>query len=224
MQTYKNLVLIGTSHIARQSIEEVEAAIRKIKPEIVSLELDKARFHALMNKEVGRLKLSHVRIIGFKGYLFAKFGEFAERKLGNFVGVSPGSEMVKAAEMGKENGCKIALIDQNIEITLKNFSKELSWKEKFNFFVDLIKGLFLKNKNIKINLNKVPDKEVVKELLSIVKKRYPNFYKVLVEDRNKFMAKKLFVLMKNYKSILGVIGAGHEEEIIEEIKKLEKAN
>lgn len=223
MQSYKNLFLIGTSHIAIESINEVEKRIREIKPEVVALELDSARLNALMNKEKGRLKFRHISVIGFKGYAFAKFGEFAEKKLGSFVGVSPGDEMIKAVEIGKETKAKIALIDQKIEITLKNFSKEITWKEKFNFFIDIVKGFFSKKK-IKINLSKVPDKEMINELLIVVKKRYPNFYKVLVTDRNKFMAKKLFILMKEYKNVIGVVGAGHEDEIIEEIKKLEKAN
>ncbi len=38
------------------------------------------------------------------------------------------------------------------------------------------------------------------------------------------MAKKLFVLIKNYEKVMGFVGAGHEEEIISYIKKLEEAN
>lgn len=223
MQSYKNLVLIGTSHIAIASVREVEENIERVKPNVVALELDNNRYSALINKEVGRLSLKHIRIIGVKGYVFAKVGEYAERKLGSFVGVNPGDEMLKAAEIGKKNGSKIALIDQNIEVTLKKFSKEITWKEKFRFFIDLIKSPFSKRK-IKFDLTKVPDKKLIKGLLEEVKKRYPNAYKVLVTERNRFMAKKLFVLMKNYDKIVGVIGAGHEEEIIEEIKRLEYSN
>ncbi len=223
MIAYKNLVLVGTSHIAKQSIEEVEKTIKELKPESVALELDGARFNALINKEVGRLKVRHITLIGVKGYVFAKIGEFVERKLGKFVGVSPGSEMLKAAEVAKENNCKIALIDQKIEVTLKKFSKEITWREKFRFLVDIFGGV-LGRKGVKIDLTKVPDKEFVRSLLKKVRKRYPNFYKVLVTDRNKFMAKKLFILMKNHSKIIAVVGAGHEEEIVQEIKRLEYAN
>jgi len=34
MMRYKNLILLGTSHIARQSIEEISRIIEEIKPEI----------------------------------------------------------------------------------------------------------------------------------------------------------------------------------------------
>src|SRR3989344_1220747 len=223
MQSYKNLYLIGTSHIAKESVEEVETVITKEKPSIVALELDKARFESLMSKEKGKLRLYHIRQIGFKGYVFAKVGEYVERKLGNYVCVSPGSEMLKAAEVAKKNNFRIALIDQRIDITLRNFSRDITWMEKFRFVFDIVKNYFSGEK-IKIDLNKVPDKEFIRKILKQVKDRYPNFYKVLVSDRNKFMARKLFILMKGNSKVVGIVGAGHEDEIIEDIKKLERAN
>ncbi len=222
MQAFENLILIGTSHIARESIIEVEKIIEEEKPELVALELDKGRFFALVNEEKGRLSFKDIKLIGFKGYLFAKLGEFVERKLGGKVGVSPGEEMLKAAEIATKNKCKIALIDQKIEITLKRFSKEITWKEKFRFFADIVKGVFIKKYRMSIDLSKVPDKEFIANILKQVKVRYPNFYKVLVEERNKYMAVKLVKLMKEYSKIVAVVGAGHEEEIIEEIKLLQK--
>ncbi|MBI2148728.1 TraB family protein [Candidatus Woesearchaeota archaeon] len=224
MKVFENLILIGTSHIAKQSILEVEKIITEEKPEVVALELDKGRFFALANNVKGRLSLKDIKIIGFKGYLFAKLGEFAERWLGSKVGVSPGEEMLKAAKVGAKNRCKIALIDQKIEVTLKNFSKEITFKEKFRFIYDILRSLFNKKYRIKIDLNKVPEKDLIDSLLKQVKERYPNFYKVLVDDRNKYMAKRLFKLMKEYSKIVAVVGAGHEEEIIEEIKILQRTN
>jgi len=54
-----------------------------------------------------------------------------------------------------------------------------------------------------------------------VKKRYPNFYRVLIEERNQIMALNLANLIKNYpdKNILAVVGAGHEKEIEKLTKK-----
>jgi len=87
-----------------------------------------------------------------------------------------------------------------------------------------VKGFFSKKHRIKIDLRKVPEKELINTILKQVKERYPNFYRVLVEDRNKYMAKKLFKLMRNYNKIVAVVGAGHEEEIIEDIKLLRRSN
>ena len=219
MHRYKNILILGTSHIAAQSIKEAERVITEEKPEVVALELDAARFHALTSKTKRKISIRDAQKIGIKGWLFALFGELVERKLGNKVGVSPGSEMLKAAEVARENNCKIALIDQRIDITLKRFSQTLTWKEKFRFVIDLFKAPF--SRKIKIDLTKVPEEDFINELITQVKHRYPNIYKVLVEERNIYMAKKLFKLMQEFKSIVAVVGAGHGKEIIEEIKKLE---
>ena len=42
------------------------------------------------------------------------------KKLGKIVNTKPGDEMRAAIKLAKENNIKIALIDQRIEITLKN--------------------------------------------------------------------------------------------------------
>ncbi len=220
MQAFKNLILIGTSHIAAQSIEEVEEVISKEKPDVVALELDQARFYGLVNGIKGDVSLKDIRRIGFKGYVFAKVGQFAERKVGNMVGISPGDEMLKASKIAAKEGCRIALIDQRIDITLKRFSKEITWKEKFRFVSDIVKSIFSKKHRMKFDLTKVPEKELIKKILDYTKDRYPNFYKVLVEERNVFMAEKLFNLMQTQNKVVAVVGAGHEDGIIDELKRL----
>lgn len=220
MHRYKNIVIIGTSHIALQSVKEVENVISEEKPEVVALELDPARLQALMSKEKRKPRLRDIGRVGVKGWIFALLGEFVERKLGNKVGVSPGAEMLKAAEIAKKNDCKIVLIDQRIDITLKKFSKAITWREKFRFLFEVIGAPFAKKK-YKINLTKVPEEKVIHEMIHHVKVRYPNAYKVLVYERNLYMAKNLHFLMNKVKSVVAVVGAGHEKDLIEEIKKLE---
>lgn len=220
MHRYKNIVIIGTSHIAIQSIKEVEKRIEEEQPKVVALELDAARFQALHSKEKRGIKIRDIRKIGVKGWIFALIGEFVEKKLGNRVGVSPGAEMLHAAKVAHKNKMHIALIDQRIDITLKNFSKELTWKEKFRFLGELVSAPFSKKK-IKFDLRKVPEDKIIEEMVGHVKKRYPSVYKVLIEDRNKYMARQLYRLMPHFEKIVAVVGAGHGKEIIEEIKKLE---
>src|SRR3989344_7608224 len=103
MMQYKNLTIIGTSHIARQSLEEVEMAIEQGKPDIVALELDRKRLYALMNKQNSKISLYDIRRVGLKGFIFSLIGAWAEKKLGKMVGVAPGSEMKKAIMLAQKN-------------------------------------------------------------------------------------------------------------------------
>ena len=217
---YKNLTMIGTSHIAKQSLDDVKKAIEEGKPDIVALELDKKRLYALFQKKKSKVSIYDIRKVGLKGFIFSLIGSWAEKKLGEYVGVAPGSEMKKAAQLAKKNKAKIALIDRDIEKTLKKFSQSLTWKEKWNFFVDIITSVFKKRK-IEFDLRKVPEKKIIKKLVKEVKERYPNVYKVLITDRNRIMAANLQKLMEKNpdKKILAIIGAGHEEDILKLIKE-----
>ena len=218
---YKNLAIIGTSHIAKQSLEEVEKAIEEGKPDIVALELDRKRLYSLMNKEERKISIYDIRRVGFKGFIFSLIGAWAEKKLGKIVGVAPGSEMKKAVMLARKYKLKIALIDQDIEITLRRFSKALTWREKWNFVADIMKQAFTGKKEIEFDLAKVPDRKIIRKLIGKVKIRYPNIYRVLIEERNEVMAKNLEKIMEenNDKKILAIIGAGHEEDILDIIKK-----
>jgi pheromone shutdown-related protein TraB len=225
---YGKLTLIGTSHIAKQSLEEIEREFTRLKPAIVAVELDRRRLHSLFSDEKSKVGLSSIRQIGFKGYLFASIGGWLQRKLGSVVGVTPGSEMKLAVQLARKEHAKIALIDQDIEVTLRKFSERLTWKEKFRFIGDLIKSVLFKKKalrelgieNEKVDLAKVPDKVLVSKLIKQLEKRYPNVYDVLVRQRNSIMANNIYRLMQQYPDdiVLAVVGAGHEEDMIRMVK------
>lgn len=226
---YKNLTLIGTSHIAKESITEITNVFKQENPDIVTIELDRKRLYALLNKKKNQKRkypLSIIFRIGFKGYIFSRIGEWAEKKLGEHVGVSPGSDMMTAFKLAKENEKQVVLIDQDIEITLKKLSKAISWKEKWHFLVDLFKGFVLRKTDVEgFDLSTVPSDKLIEKMLKKTKKRYPNIYKVLVTERNEVMAKRLAIIMRRNpdKKILATVGAGHEQKMLDIIKdKLNK--
>ncbi|MEM4239714.1 MAG: TraB/GumN family protein [Candidatus Woesearchaeota archaeon] len=218
---YRNLSLIGTSHIAAESVAEVASAIQDEKPAVVALELDRKRLYALLHPQKKGLGWKDIRRIGFKGWLFSIIGAWVEKKLGEKVGMKPGAEMMQAVRAAKALNIPIALVDQDIEITLKRFSQAMSWKEKWNLFVDVIKGLILRKSEFDFDLSTVPSQKLIGRMIRQVKKRYPNMYRVLVTERNHVMAKNLAYLMANNpdKRIVAVVGAGHEKELIQLVRE-----
>jgi pheromone shutdown-related protein TraB len=218
---YENLTIIGTSHIAKESLEQVEKYIEKELPDIVALELDKKRLFALVSGQKRRIRLRDIRKMGIKVFLLNLIGAYVEEKLGKMVGVKPGSEMKLAYRLAQKHKLKIALIDQNIEVTLKRLSKAITWKEKFAFVIDLLKGLILRRPEIQIDLTKVPPEEVIKLMIEKVKSRYPNIYRVLIDERNIYMARHLAKILMKFpdKKIFAIVGAGHEKDLLVLIKK-----
>ena len=220
---HKNLVFLGTSHIAKQSLDEVKKLIEDEKPDIIALELDSKRLSVLMDNGKRKIQMRSIRKIGVKGFLFSLFGAWAEKKLGKVVGVAPGSEMKQAITIAKKDNIKIALIDQDIEITLRRLSSSLSWKEKMNFAVDIFKAMFLKGEKIEFDLSTVPSKKVIKKLTGKLKERYPNLHKVLIEERNTVIAENIRRLMSAEpdKKILVILGAGHIDDVLNLVKEQE---
>ncbi|MEW5897030.1 MAG: TraB/GumN family protein [Nanoarchaeota archaeon] len=228
--------IIGTSHIAKQSIEEIKKAIEAEKetekPDIIAVELDLQRASALLQQQKNKVPVSSIGEIGVKGYVFVKVGQFIQRKLGKIVGIAPGSEMKTAILLAKKYRLEVAFIDQPIQITLKNFSKELTWKEKGRFISDIFQGIFFPKKQMekigmdKIDLRKVPATHIISKLIKHLKERYPSIHKTLIEDRNKYMVKKLVHLQKENpdKKILAVVGAGHKEGMEKLLMKIDVAH
>ena len=219
MQSYKNIYLLGTSHISIESINQVRGFIESNKPEIVAIELDKKRLYSLLHKR--KLKFSDIRSLGVKGFIINLIAAYIEKKLGKLVGTSPGDEMKTAINLVKEHKLSLALIDQDIEITLKKLAKAITWREKLRFVKEVIKGLITRKPQIEpFDLRKVPPKKTIKKMISLIRTTYPGVYKVLIEERNEVMAKNLYNLITKYpdKKIFAIVGAGHEEDILKLIR------
>ena len=131
--------------------------------------------------------------------------------------------MRQAIRIAKRDKIDIALIDQDIEITLKRLSKAITWKEKWNFISDIAKALFTGKKELEFDLSTVPDKKVIRKLTDKLKERYPNVHRVLIEERNAVIAKNLKKLMNSApdKKILVILGAGHIDDVLELVKEPE---
>jgi len=221
MKQYKNLTIIGTSHIAIESIKKVQQTLNSLDPELIALELDFERFKGLMSKQKHKFSFAEIKTLGIRGWLLNILGAWIEKSLGKRVGVKPGSEMKKAIYFSIKHQKEMALIDQDIKVTLKKLSKSLTLKEKVNFFVDIVKAIFQRNPEVSFDLKKVPDEQLIYELTKKVKKRYPSIYNILIKERDEYMAKNLYKILKRNKDkkILAIMGAGHEQKILDLIKK-----
>ena len=147
MIKYKALYLIGSSHIAIESVNLVESSFSKIKPSIVALELDSQRACSLISSvKKPKIRLSDIKRLGFKGFLFNLIGAWLEKKLAKSVNIEPGAEMKKAIELARLKRKKIALIDQPIEITLKKLSSRMTLKEKLRFIKEAFVASIFRNK------------------------------------------------------------------------------
>ncbi|MEM0230866.1 MAG: TraB/GumN family protein [Candidatus Woesearchaeota archaeon] len=218
----KRLLIVGTSHIATSTSKLIRDKFSEFSPEICALELDSNRMQALMSvlEEKRGPSLSDTKKLGFKGYLFAKIGGIIQKRLGESIGSTPGVDMKAAIMEAKRREIPIFLIDRNLEITLKEFSRRFTLREASRMAWDLISGILFKRgmiaQDVQLDLEKVPEDEVVKRAVEEIKKRYPSLYEVLVEDRNRIMASRIVEIMRSNpgKKVIAVLGAGHKEGVM----------
>ena len=214
--------IVGTSHISKDSVKEIKHQISEFKPDIVCVELDVHRYKSLFNKTTRKIKLSQISKLGLFGFLFYLIGSISQKVLSRKVGSKPGIDMRAAIIEAKKSDAKVALIDQDISITLRNLSKQVPFPEKLKLFGYVLFGSFVGKKGIEFDLKSVPKDALIKTLVSELKHKFPNFYKVLVEDRDKYMQKQVKVISEKFpkSKILVIVGAGHKSSLIKFVSKL----
>jgi len=208
------IYLVGTSHIARESLKKVRAAIEEKKPDCVAVELDANRFHALKSRCKRKTEL---RLPLLQKLIFTLMQKLQD-KIGRETNIFAGQEMLNAVKIAEEKGIPYYFIDQDISITVDRLMREMSFfaKIKFLFYLAVgfvgvpVPGL---SAPAEIDLNKVPEEEFIEEAMDELKKQFPAIYKVLVLERNRHMAKNIKALGERYENVVAVLGAGHVKGI-----------
>jgi pheromone shutdown-related protein TraB len=216
----KQVILVGTAHISEKSIELVKETIEKEKPDCVGIELDLQRLRQLKSgRKWSETNISYIIKTG-KTYLFLinLMLSNMQRKLGSELGVKPGAEMLKAYEIAKEKEIKIELLDRDVQITLKRAFAFTGIKEKIKILMHVVSGFFSEEEKLtKEKIESLKRKDVMTELMKELSSTAPTIKKVLVDERDLFIANK--ILQSDSKKIVAVVGAGHLEGIKKALNK-----
>ncbi len=101
MENEKKIILIGTAHVSKKSVEEVEKAIENEKPSAVAVELDLKRYRVLKGERIDVNLADIIKKGNVFLFLFQLFLSKFQKKIGKETGVKPGEEMLKAAVEAK---------------------------------------------------------------------------------------------------------------------------
>ncbi len=200
--------VVGTAHISEESIEEVRRTIEAERPDVVAVELCPSRYHALTHPEQ---QSASVRDILSSGRLYQFLVHwllaYVQNKLGSEVGVKPGSEMLSAIETAQRVGASVALVDRDINITIARFWSRMRLIEKLRMLIAL---LGITTGDEEINLNEITNDDVISQLVGELRQFSPNAARVLVDERDAYLAGNL---LKLHGKVVAVVGAGHKEGI-----------
>lgn len=219
-----NIVLIGTAHISKDSVDEVRDAIEKYKPDIVAVELCQKRYEALTEKDKWENTPITSLLKSNKAYLVLAqtFLSSIQRRLGKEYGVEPGSEMIAALEEAKKHNLQVALVDRDIAVTLKRAWRKMGIREKFRLSWEFMKAMvgYDEEEMEELDLKELMKEDVISALMKEFSEIAPSISTVLIRERDEYISKKIFDESKKGK-VLAVVGAGHINGIKENLKKEE---
>ena len=217
------IVIVGTAHVSEKSVQEVVGKIEQLRPDIVAVELCLARYRAITGQEEEReIKISEL-LSGGKLYLLLVqwFLAYIQRKMGEEMGVKPGSEMLAAIEAAKKSGARVALVDRDISITIQRFWSAMSLLDKARLVWSLLPAAFGRGEDEEIDIDSITQDDIVSQMISEFRKISPGAANVLVDERDAFLARNLYLLSKQGR-VLAVVGAGHREGITRHLEHPEK--
>ena len=203
------LRLLGTAHIATASVEAVMEQIATYQPDIVAEELCQSRYETLisdrrLDKE-GLLKVvkeGKAPMVLLQSMLSAE-----QRKLGLDEGQQPGAELLAAVNIGKEAGCEIALVDRDIQVTLRRAWRKMKFREKWRLLTSLLEDDDDDEDEVDVN-ELLRDSDMLSSMMEELKEFSPGAGTVLIDERDAYISGKLAELDPN-KKVLAVLGAGH---------------
>jgi pheromone shutdown-related protein TraB len=209
----ERLRLLGTAHVATASVEAVNAQIAEFKPDIVAVELCQGRFDTLVNERrldnEGLLKVikeGKAPMILLQSMLGAE-----QRKLGLDEGQQPGAELLAAVQTARAAGCEVALVDRDIQVTLRRAWKRMRFKEKRQLMMSLLGDEEEDGDDLDVN-DLLKDADLLSSMMQELKGFSPGAGEVLIDERDAYIAGKLQALPSD-KKVLAVLGAGHLEGV-----------
>lgn len=199
------ITLVGTGHVFDIG-SRVRDEIRKRGPQIVAIELDPPRYHALRNKDAqqqaeGRAKAP---------FVYRMLADF-QKRIASQYGTEAGAEMLAAAEEARALGVPLALIDKNAQETFQRLLREMKFGEKIKLAGSAMAGMFVPGKSIDKQVDEMQDDYA--RYFGEMGKRFPTVKRVLLDERNEHMARALVEMAKTQERIVAVMGDGHVDGV-----------
>jgi pheromone shutdown-related protein TraB len=123
---------------------------------------------------------------------------------------------LEAAKIAQEVNAEIALIDRNIQVTLKRTISGMSLKEKLTFIWELLHSYIMGDdgdeESFEEEIEKLKQEDTIKEVMEYFKQASPGGYNALVHERDAYMAYNLKSLED--RNVVAVVGAGHRNGIM----------
>ncbi|MFC1879998.1 TraB/GumN family protein [Thermodesulfobacteriota bacterium] len=205
----KQVILVGTAHVSRESALQVRQVIQEENPDTVCVELCQSRYQSIRQKERWQ-ETDIVKIIKEKksflllsNLLLASF----QKRIAKKLDIKPGQEMIAAIETADEMDAEIHLADRDIRTTLSRTWRAMGLWSKIKLLFQLMLSLGEVEEIKEEDIEKMKNEDVLETLLAEVGKSLPVLKDILIDERDQYLAEKIRTAPGQ--KIVAVVGAGH---------------
>ena len=205
----KEIILIGTAHVSKKSVEEVKEIIEEEKPDTVCVELCQSRFQSITdanrwkNMDIVKVIKEGKAMMLLINLVLSSY----QKRLGKQLGVQPGQEMIQGVQSANELGATLCLADRDIQTTLLRLWRGIGFWGKIKFFFQMVLSMFDDEEISEEELEKMKSQDMLTAALDELTHSFPQFKTILIDERDKYLAQKIKEAPGN--KIIAVLGAGH---------------
>lgn len=212
---HREVVLVGTAHVSRESAALVRSVIEAEEPDTVCVELCPSRYGAIRQQDQWR-NMDIIKVIKEKkaflllsNLLLASF----QRRIAQKLGVKPGEEMIRAVEAADELGAGVHLADRDIRVTLLRTWRSMGWWDKIKVLFQMIFSAAGGIDEIsEADIERMKQEDILQMLLADVEKSFPSLKTILIDERDLYLAHRIRNAPGD--KIVAVVGAGHVPGIV----------
>ena len=205
----REIILLGTAHISRESVEDVRNVIESEKPDRVCVEIDASRFKSLTQTDAWKnLNITQVLRQG-KGFLLLSNLVLAsfQKRMGLDLGIKPGAEMIEAVKTAEAHDIPFSLCDREIQITLKRAWSKSGFFAKLKMLAVMLASIFSSQKLSEDEIEKLKKQNVLESVLEEISQFLPSIKEVLIDERDVYLATRVY--QSEGRKVVAVVGAGH---------------
>ena len=205
----KDITLVGTAHVSKESTQLVASVIEEAKPDTVCVELCEQRYQAIKQKHRWK-ETDIIKVIKEKkaflllsNLLLASF----QKRIAKKFGITPGAEMLMAIETGEHIGAHIHLADRDIRVTMSRAWRAMGLWGKIKLLYQLLSSIGEVDEISEADIEQMKQEDILQTLLAEVEKTLPVLREILIDERDRYLAHH--IQHAPGEKIVAIVGAGH---------------
>lgn len=210
----KEILLVGTAHVSKQSVALVQSVIDQERPDTVCVELCAGRFQTLRQKDSWQ-QMDIVKVIREKksflllsNLILAAF----QKRIAAKLDIRPGQEMIQAIESAEAIGAAVHLADRDVRVTLSRTWRQMGWWARIKLIFQLILSFGDVDDIGAEEVERLKQQDMLETILAEVGRSLPTIRKTLIDERDQYLAAKIRTAPGQ--KIVAVVGAGHVPGIL----------